>query len=177
MDIRSGDKDVQTRMFRLFHRTNRSHHVRLFGPRETQNNRRGEEFGDSPDRLEVPVRRGGEPGLNDIHVELLQLAGDHNLFFDIHGRARRLLTVAQCGVENLNDLPFHTSSFFGATNKKGCKSTRSPLQTRRPRAEPARGLRESFASLFYALLTDPLGGILNSRPSNSVSVNSEGQSV
>jgi hypothetical protein len=53
------------------------------------------------DRLEVPYGGDGKPGLDHIHVELLQLPGDPHLFFHVHAGAGRLLAVPQGSVEYL----------------------------------------------------------------------------
>jgi len=51
-------------------------------------------------RLEVAGRRDREPGLDDVDPETRQLLGDLELLRDVEGDARRLLAVAQRGVED-----------------------------------------------------------------------------
>ena len=47
-----------------------------------------------------PGRRGGEPGLDDVHPHALERAGDLQLLLDVERDARRLLAVAQGRIEN-----------------------------------------------------------------------------
>ena len=74
--------------------------VFLASAREADHGRPGDGLGDSMHRLEVAVRRSGEPALDDIDVQALELARDRDFLLDVHGAARRLLAVAQRGVED-----------------------------------------------------------------------------
>src|SRR5262249_43853409 len=56
--------------------------------------------GDASAGFEIAGRGGGEPRLDDVDVEPLELAGNGNLLFDVHGASRRLLAIAQGGVED-----------------------------------------------------------------------------
>ena len=55
---------------------------------------------------EVAGRRDGEASLNDVDVKAQQLLSDNELLLGVHGRAGRLLTVTQGGVED-GDLAGH----------------------------------------------------------------------
>src|SRR5215510_11612615 len=105
---------------------------------------------------------------------------DQKYLFDIHRCARRLFTITQRGIENLDNFPFHSASFSFSyraprANKKGCELTRSPWKNKRPQASsPARGLREFWR--FYAFPSDPPSGVLSNRPSSRSSIPSESPS-
>src|SRR5262249_34357541 len=51
-------------------------------------------------RLEIAVRRDGEAGFDDVDTHLLEHRGDAQLLLEVHRGARRLLAVAQGGVED-----------------------------------------------------------------------------
>src|SRR5436309_729687 len=59
---------------------------------------------------EVPVRRRGEPRLDHVHSERVQLAREAELLLRGHRVARGLLSVAQRGVEDPHDVLFHGGS-------------------------------------------------------------------
>ena len=56
--------------------------------------------GDGLHRLEVAGRGDGEAGLDDVHAEVLEGAGDLELLGQVHAAAGALLAVAQRGVED-----------------------------------------------------------------------------
>ena len=56
--------------------------------------------GDLPGRLEVLLRRDGESGFDDVHVQSRQLPGHLQLLHRVHGEPGRLLAVAQRRVED-----------------------------------------------------------------------------
>ena len=81
----------------------RAHHGRVAG-----------QLGDAAHRLEVAGTGDGKAGLDDIDVQAKKLAGDDELLLRVHGSARRLLAVAQRGIEDV-DLACHAillSSFL-----------------------------------------------------------------
>src|SRR5207247_4081145 len=51
-------------------------------------------------RPEIVLAGHREAGLDDVHPEEIQLPGQPDLFLEVHAAARRLLAVAQRGVEN-----------------------------------------------------------------------------
>jgi hypothetical protein len=61
-------------------------------------------FRDSPNGVQVARRGGREAGLDNVDPQPLELAGDLDLLLGVHRRARRLLAVAQGGVEYDNAL-------------------------------------------------------------------------
>ncbi len=59
-------------------------------------------LGDGLDRLEVALAGDREPGLDHVDPEARELLGDLELLADVERDARRLLAVAQGGVEDLH---------------------------------------------------------------------------
>ena len=106
--------------------------VLLAGARQPEDDRLRHRVGDPPHGLEVALRRGREAGLDDVDAELLELARDHQLLLDVHGRARRLLAVAQRGVEDLYSV-HRGSPFLPRRHNRSRASCRGP-ETRKPRA-------------------------------------------
>ena len=94
VNVGGGDEDVGTRMLGLFDRLYRAPDVVFLGARQAQHDGRRDQFGDPPNRLEVALRRRGEPGLDHVHVQLFELPGDHDFLLDVHGRTGRLFSVA-----------------------------------------------------------------------------------
>src|ERR1700687_4817434 len=94
------NENVNARAFGLLHALDRLLEIRLARACQAEHGRFGYGLGNTRPRVEVSRRRHGEAGLDDIDVQLLELTRDHYFFFDIHRRARRLLTVAQRGVED-----------------------------------------------------------------------------
>ena len=58
--------------------------------------------GDGLDALEIAGGGHGKACLDDVNVQVLQAAGDDQLFLQVHGAAGGLLAVAQGGIENLD---------------------------------------------------------------------------
>ncbi len=115
-------------------------------------------------RLEVAFRRGGEPGLDDVDAEALELASDHQLLLDVHRGARGLLPVAQRGVED--PYPVHRGSPFPP---RGFRRSRLPSDPRNTKATsdsirpwPCAG----GCCLPYTLARAP-GGLVSRRPPRS----------
>src|SRR5208282_4756698 len=63
--------------------------------------------GDALHRFEVSIGGDGEPGLDHVHAEALELLGQAQLLLHIHAAARRLLAVTKRGVEDGNTRPIH----------------------------------------------------------------------
>ncbi len=80
--------------------------VRLLGTGEAQHDRLGHRLADAADRVVVALGGSGEAGLDDVDVQLLELAGDRDLLLDVHRGAGRLLAVAERRVEDLYVLGF-----------------------------------------------------------------------
>jgi len=91
---------VDTGVARLVDRAQRRVDVFLASAREADYGRPGDGLSDSMHRLEVAGRRSGEPALDDVDAQALELARDRDLFLDVHRATRRLLAIAQRGVED-----------------------------------------------------------------------------
>ena len=61
-----------------------------------------DELGDLAHRLEIAGRGNRKTRFDDIDAHFVEQFGDLQFFFMRHRRARRLLAVAQSGVENLD---------------------------------------------------------------------------
>ena len=83
---------------------------------EAGNDRALDSLGDHPDRLEVAGRRRRESGFDDVDSELNEGVGHFELLFDGHRRARRLLAIAQRGVEDPNPVPYVHSPNWTSPN-------------------------------------------------------------
>ena len=88
--------------------------VKLARTRQRRDHRPPDFGADGPDRLEVALRSDGEPGLQSVHPQAVELAGHFQLLSQGHAATRRLLSVAQRGVKNenlLGHLPSPSSEF------------------------------------------------------------------
>src|ERR1700680_3093253 len=52
-----------------------------------------------PHRIKIPFRCDRKSGLNDVHTQTVELVPHAYLLFAVHTATRRLLSVAQGGVE------------------------------------------------------------------------------
>ena len=108
MNITRGDERVDPRPFGVSHSLPSRLDISLVAPRETADDGDvtvlvdgvSDGFGNGLDRLEVVFGRGGEPGLDDVHAELRELARDVELLLGGEGGAGGLLAVAERGVED-----------------------------------------------------------------------------
>ena len=60
--------------------------------------------GDGAGRFEVAGRGDRKAGFDDVHAELLDLAGESELLVAVHRETGRLFAVAQRGIENLHGI-------------------------------------------------------------------------
>ena len=67
---------------------------------EAADHRVAGEPGDLADGLEIALGGDGKAGLDDVHAHLVEQGRDLELLVEGHGRAGRLLAVAQGGVED-----------------------------------------------------------------------------
>ena len=94
---------VDARALRVPERLGGAVDVLLYRAREAADDRLvAGELGDAAHALEVARTGNGETGLDDVHVETQQLTRDDQLLLGVHGSARRLLAVAQRGVEDVD---------------------------------------------------------------------------
>ena len=107
--------------------------------------------GDLAHRLEVAVGGDGEAGLDDVDAHLLEHRGDAALLVQVHRRARRLLAIAQRGVEDENPVLIHrlghgfsAQNSLGKTRRPGPEIPESPMpdfQGRMSRRTVSPGIR------------------------------------
>ena len=105
--------------------------VLLEAAAETGDDRPLDLLGDGRDSGEVAGGAVGEAGLDDVDTEPCQLVGDGQLVLGAEGHARRLLAVAQRGVEDGERLqllrsPLHEER-IAETDRVPAGSARSPL--------------------------------------------------
>ena len=89
--------------------------------------------GNRADAFAFHGRSDGKTGFHDIYAELFQLPGHLDLFRKIHAASRRLLTIPQSSVKDLN--PSHAVILHAPklprchTTQKGRKSPAAPQIT------------------------------------------------
>ena len=64
-------------------------------------------LGDQPNSVKVAGRSSRKAGFHDVHTQAGKLAGDVKLLLRVQRRARRLLAIAQRGVEYQYNVAFH----------------------------------------------------------------------
>src|SRR5439155_23716620 len=101
------DEDVEPRAARAGERLGRG--VDVLRPRagERGDGGPGDGGGHRARALEVAGRGGGEPSLDDVDTETLELLGDLRLLVRLQRDARRLLAVAQRRVEDGDPAEWH----------------------------------------------------------------------
>ena len=124
VDVAGRDEDVEVRPLGDLDRLDRPLRVAVLaaGERRDRDPAAGL-LGDPADRLEVAGRGGREAGLDDVDLEAGQLARDVELLGGGQAGARRLLPVAQGGVED-------------ADAARGDERSRGPGYRRAHRAAP-----------------------------------------
>src|SRR4051812_37955415 len=84
------------------------------GARETGDHGAVDLAGDRAYRLEITGRGDREAGLDDVDAQPRELVGDLELLGGVQRDARRLLTVAQRGVEDDDPVVVHVACSFSA---------------------------------------------------------------
>jgi len=81
-----------------------SSHLNVFtlGARQRSNPRLADGLRNRRDSGKVTLRGHGKAGLDDVHAQILQGVRHGELFLRGHAAARRLLTIAQRGIEKYN---------------------------------------------------------------------------
>src|SRR5262249_13541580 len=108
VDVRRRDEDVYPGALSVLDRPDGAVDVLLARAGERQHDRARDRLGDAAYRLEVTSGGRREARLDDVDAEMLELACDRELLLDVHGGARRLLAVAERGVED--PYPVHRRS-------------------------------------------------------------------
>ena len=97
---RGRDEGVDARPGGVLHRFPAAVDVAPAGARQAADGRVLDQLGDLAHRLEIAVGGDREAGLDHVDAHLLEEQRDLDLLLEIHRGARRLLAVAQGGVEN-----------------------------------------------------------------------------
>ena len=100
MNVRSCYEYMDSRFFRITHRIPAAIDIHFAGPGQPRNRRRFRLLGNTLNRLEISIGRNRETRFNDIHLQALELACQHQFVVYGHARAWGLFPVSQCCVEN-----------------------------------------------------------------------------
>ena len=101
MDVGGGDEGVDAGLAGLLHRLPGRVDIRRLGPGQGGDLRPPDLPGHGFHRFEVPPGGEGKPGLDDVHVQELQLPGNLQLFVHIEAGPGGLLAVPERGVEDI----------------------------------------------------------------------------
>jgi len=84
--------------------------VLFVGARQSRHLRFPDFPGDLTDGVKIALRGDGKPRLNDIDAEFFQLPGQKQLFLRVHAVARRLFSIPEGCVKNIDVIfiLFHT---------------------------------------------------------------------
>ncbi len=97
---RGADEGVDARLAGVFHRLPATVDILVVGAAQPADHGVFRPLGNLAHRVEIAFRGNRKTGLDDIDTHLVEQLGDLELFLVGHGRAGRLLAVAQCRVEN-----------------------------------------------------------------------------
>src|SRR5579864_599203 len=76
--------------------------IRAAGARQTRNNGPANNLSDRSHRFKIAVRGNRKSSLDDVDAQAIKLVRQAQLLLVIHAAARRLLSVAEGGIENRN---------------------------------------------------------------------------
>jgi len=99
VQIRSSQENMQPRSSRGFQRLNCGIHVIFTRARKCRDRYGANFLRHFTHRFQIAARGNGKSGLNYVHTQRRQLVRHANFLRRIHGETRRLLTVAQGGIE------------------------------------------------------------------------------
>src|SRR5690606_36333550 len=99
MSFRSADARVDTWPFSIFERFRSHFDVFFYGPRKPADDRVAHGFRDLDHRIEISGAGDRKAGLDDVHSQLFQLAGDLDLFRCVQLATGDLFPVAQSRIE------------------------------------------------------------------------------
>ena len=106
VQVGGGDEHVHPAPRRRPQRLSGAVDVPVVAAGQSGNDRAAHRLGDGSHAAEVALRRTGEPRFDHVDAEPVELAGQPQLRLRGHGIARRLLPVAERGVEN-DDVSSH----------------------------------------------------------------------
>ena len=95
-----GNEGVDTRRTRAFEGFGSAGDIAVIGARQRADGRILDGVSNCLHSIKVAVGTGCKTGLDHIHLEAFELAGNAQFFITRHGSSGRLLAVAQGGVEN-----------------------------------------------------------------------------
>ena len=101
VNVGGGEKGVNPRPGRAFHRSPGAIDIELGGAGQSGNNGPADFSGNRLNGFEVTLRGNGKARLQDIGAQALELPGHLELLRQIHAASGRLLPIAQCRVKNL----------------------------------------------------------------------------
>ena len=97
---RGGNKGVDAAPIGPLERLGCAGNITVIGARERADGGVFDGVGNHLHGFKIAVGAGGKTGLNHIHLEALQLAGNAQFFVFGHGSTGRLLAIAQGGIKN-----------------------------------------------------------------------------
>ena len=104
MEVGSGQKNVQARARGWLEGAESGFDVLLLGACQGGDGGAVNVAGNGANGGEVALGGDGEAGLDDVDAQLGELACHAEFFGDVHGEAGRLFAVAQCGVEEADEV-------------------------------------------------------------------------
>ena len=141
MDGAGGQEDVDARPRRIAERCPGAVDVVGVAAGQAADDRALDLAGDGLHRLEIARRGDGEAGLDHVHAEFAQGAGDLQLLGQVHAGAGRLFAVAQRGVEDDEAVVGHDRRLQDSSKKK------------KPRANGPRVIQRNLMQAESALKT------------------------
>ena len=100
MQVRRGNECMDACTLRRLHRLGDTLYIRTIATSESGDHRTFDLRRDQPHCFGIVTRGDGEPGLEHIHPQGLELPRKLQLFRGVHGKAWGLLTVPQGGIED-----------------------------------------------------------------------------
>ncbi len=156
VDVRSGDEGVNPGLVRSLQGLPGPLDIHSIGPAQTGDGGLPHLAGNGLHGLEVSLGSDGEPGLDDVHVQPLQLTSHLQFFLKVHGASGRLLAVTQCGVEYVDFFRHGHLPRVGLNRKIAPNSSRNGPS--RSILEPSRGSAVRSPAARTRTLPDPASG-------------------
>ena len=127
VDVAAGDEDVEVRPLGNSQRLDGALRIAILAARQAGDGHSPGFAGDRLDRLELARRRGREAGLDDVHVEADELAGDLDLLRHGEPGPGRLLAVAKSRVEDSDGARDYARATYGRRRRRvRSRSSRTP---------------------------------------------------
>ena len=107
VDLAGGHEGVDAALLGRFNRLTGPLNIPCLGARQRADHGVLDALGNRMNRIKIPLRGHGKAGLDHVDTHGIQLIGHQELFIQVHRHARRLLAIAEGGVEN-DDVVFHS---------------------------------------------------------------------